>query len=274
MSSLPRSILTSGGRRGAVTLLVTFGLLSAPAIAAPRATLEAGLDPLRPNASTTVSIGFQIATDPGQQPPPLTGFAVTLPAGMGFAATTLGLSTCSLHGLLAEGAGACPHDSLMGFGSAQTVVSIGSQLVHETAPMSIFMTQPVAGNTTMLFYFNGQAPVIAPLVLQTEVLTPENSSASELSTSIPVVPTAPGAADVAIVGMRSSLGPARLRYFKHVRGHTVAYRPNGLDVPETCPSGGYVFKASFEFEDGSHTTARSVVPCARRNTSRHKGESR
>ena len=244
--------------------------LPAPAAAAPAVTLQARLQPEILGASTTVSVGFQIGASAELEPPPLSSFAVRLPAGMGFAGATLGRATCSEQTLLAEGAGACPRESVMGFGSAQVQAPFGSQAVRETGRVSIFMSQPVDRRTTMLFYFDGRAPVIAPLVLQTEILTPESTSDSVLSTEIPPIPTAPGSASVSILSLRADIGPSHVWYLKRVHGRTVAYHPKGLNVPETCPRGGFVFTGEFRFQDGSSATSRSIVPCPPRSARNRK----
>jgi hypothetical protein len=248
-------------------LALTSAGLPAPAAAV---TLRATLQPETLGASTTVSIGFQIATSSEPEAPPLSSFTVSLPAGMGFAGSTLGLATCSEQTILAGGAGACPRESAMGFGSAQVQAPFGSQAVRETGRVSIFMTQPVDRRTTMLFYFDGREPVIAPLVMQTEILTPENSFDSVLSTEIPPIPTAPGGASVSILSLRADIGPRHVWYLERVHGRTVAYHPKGLNVPETCPRGGFVFTGEFRFQDGSSATGRSVVPCPPRGARNRK----
>jgi hypothetical protein len=230
-------------------------------VAPPPVTLQAALDPEQLGESTTVSIGFRIASPPGQPPSPLTEFDVRLPAGMGLAATTLGLETCSTEALLRGGADGCSVESRMGFGSASVEASLGSQLVNESARVSILMGEPIAGHTTMLYYFEGKAPVIAPLVFPSEVLSVANSPTSEFDTAIPPIPALPGSPDVSILSLRASIGPNHLTYYKHVHGRLVGYKPIGMSVPPTCPRGGFVFSGEFGFQDGSHTTAATKVAC-------------
>ncbi len=231
--------------------------------AAPAVTLHAALRPERLDESTTVSIGFQIEAEAGQLPSPLTEFDVRLPAGMGLAATTLGLATCSPKALLLGGSTDCSAESRMGFGSASAKVALGSQTVNESARISILMGRSIGGHTTMLYYFEGKAPVIAPLVFPSEVLSVANSLTSEFDTEIPLIPTLPGAPDVAILSMRANIGPDNLTYHRHVDGRVVGYRPTGMSVPPTCPRGGFVFSAEFGFQDGAHTSATSTVACPR-----------
>lgn len=245
--------------------------LAPAAAAAPKVTLRAGLRPLRLGASTTVSIAFHVARGPAGELPPLSSFSLRLPPGMGFAASTLGLATCSAPTLLARGASSCPHESLIGFGSAQVQVPFGTQIVRESGRVSIFMTQPVERRTTTLFYFDGRRPVIAPLVLQSEIVTPENSRDSVLTTPIPLIPTAPEGPQGEMLGLRANIGPRSLRYVKRVHHRRVAYRPIGIEIPETCPPGGFAFVGEFRFQDGSRTGARSVVPCPARKAPVRRG---
>jgi hypothetical protein len=238
-------------------------LVACPALAGAFSpvTLQASLQPERLGSSTNLSIGFRIATKGGQEPTPLSSFAVTLPTGMGFAETTLGLATCSERALLEQGVGACPRESLMGSGYALVQAPFGSELVTEKTPASIFMTEPVEGHTTMLFYFTGRSPVIAALALQTQVLTGVGSSDSVLSTAIPGIPTAPGAPDVSMLALDAIIGPGKIIYYKRIHGRRVAYHPKGLGIPARCPRGGFLFTGEFGFQDGSRANARSVVPC-------------
>jgi hypothetical protein len=182
---------------------------------------------------------------------------------MGFAASELGLATCSPSRLLALGVGGCPLESLMGNGSAQVRVPFGDGIVSERARILIFMAKPVAEQTTTLFYFDGRAPVIAPIVLQSQVVTPEGSSNSILNTPVQAIPTTPDGPEATMVALRSTIGPADLRYYRREAGRRVPYRPEGLSLPGRCPPGGFRFAASFRFRDGTQTRTGTAVPCPR-----------
>lgn len=247
----------------ALAVVLAAAIPTAPAGAAPAVTLRAKLQPNRLGADTAVSLGFHLAAAPREELPPLSNFALRLPSGMGFAASQLGLATCSAPALLARGAGACPHESLIGFGTAQIRVPFGTQVVREGARVSIFMTKPVGRQTTALFYFDGRRPVISPLVLRSEVLTPEDSLGSILTTPIPSIATAPEGPEGALVALRATIGPRNLRYTKRVGRRAVAYRPRGIGIPSDCPAGGFVFAARFRFRDGTQARAEDVVPCPR-----------
>jgi hypothetical protein len=234
----------------------------ASALAGPLVFLRAGLRPETLGASTTVSIGFQIHADT-KALSPLRTFAVQLPLGIGFAASTLGVATCSEQELLARGVVACPRDSVMGSGHVVVQAPFGPQLLREIAPASLFMTQPVDGNTTLLFYFRGSAPVIAAFALQTQFVAPVGLPGFALEASIPEITTTPGGSAVSVLDLQANIGPRGLLYSRHVHGRTVTYHPVGLSVPESCPHGGFVFVGSFTFQDGSEVHSRSIVPCPR-----------
>ncbi|MGN6664378.1 MAG: hypothetical protein ACTHK6_09290 [Solirubrobacterales bacterium] len=252
--------------------LAAFALATSagPAVATPQATLKAKFRPERLGAPTAVSLAFHLHAASGEALPALTDFALRLPRGMGFGASELGLATCSESSLLSSGVRGCPRESLMGTGSAQVRVPFSNQVVRERARVFIFMARPVAEQTTTLFYFDGRRPVIAPIVLQSQIVTPEGSSDSILDTPVQTIPTAPDGPEARMVALRSTIGPSTLRYFRRVNHRRVPYRPEGLSLPDRCPPGGFRFAASFRFQDGSRTDARAAIPCPTSHA-RHRG---
>lgn len=149
----------------------------------------------------------------------------------------------------------------MGSGTASAESAFGAEVIRESATVSIFMGQPTDDHTTMLYYFEGRVPVIAPLVFPSQFVSNANSPRSEFVTTIPPVPALPGASDVAILSMHASIGPSNLRYVRHVGRRVVRYKPISMAVPTSCPKGGFAFSAVFSFEDGTRVTANHVVPC-------------
>jgi hypothetical protein len=245
----------------AVALTISCMAMAAPTLAAPSVKLSAALTPDKLGAQTTLSVGFQIATQGTELPSPLTEFNVRLPAGMGLAATTLGLDTCVNETLLGSGPSSCPGDAVMGSGNATADAYLGSELVKEPADLGIFMGQSVGEQTTILYYFDGKVPVIAPLVFQSLFLSPGDSPISELRTVLPLIPGLPGTPDASIVSMKVNIGGSKLTYTKQVHGKVVRYKPIGMSVPGHCPAGGFLFSADFHFQDGSSTSASRSVPC-------------
>jgi hypothetical protein len=255
--------------RPAVLTALVFALLcSSPPAGAQavfeRASLHASFSPDRLGAGTTISFAFHLETSEAAAPPPLTGLDLRIPAGMNYTNTTLGLSICQPSALLAKGLAGCPANSRLGYGSALVEVPFGTGAGHEIPEVQAVAGPSPTGNLVVLFYANGLFPVSAQLTFAGEVLPDTGRFGSQLQTSVPLVASVPGGPDVAIVSVRSTIGPAHLTYYKHVHGRRVGFRPRGVAVPERCPHGGFPFAASFAFQDGSATTASTTVPCPAR----------
>ncbi len=82
---------------------------------------------------------------------------------------------------------------------------------------------------------------------------------------VPLVPSLPDSPDVAVVQLTTTLGPLGITYYERVHGHTIAYHPRGLLLPDSCPRGGFPFAAELGFVDGSTASARRCVPGARQS---------
>jgi hypothetical protein len=255
---------------GIVLLLTGLGLcwVSAADAVIEQATLTASFSPDRLSTSTTIGFGFHVQTAEGTAPPPMTAVDLRMPAGMNFTSTTLGLAICQPAALMAEGTSGCPVNSRIGFGTALVEVPFGTGSGHEIPELDAMMGPPSKGNLVILFYADGKEPVYAQLVFSGEVLPQFGAFGSELATTVPPVPSVPGGPDVSIVKVAATIGPSHILYVKRVHGKTVHFHPKGVSVPEHCPKGGFPFSAEFAFQDGSHTTASTTVPCPK--PSRHK----
>jgi hypothetical protein len=236
---------------------------AATAGAEPKAKLTAALSPERLGQGTTIIFGFTIATTTGQVPSPLTSIDLYYPANLGIGTSGLGLETCSAAVLEAHGPGGCPSQSQMGYGKGLVEVPFGPEVLRETAQTSIFMAHIQEGHIGLLFYAEGHSPVFAQIIFHGLVLPASNPFGGDLDTTIPLVPTLPGAPNAAVVQLRSTIGPLHLTYFEHTRGKYLPYHPRGIVLPLTCPRGGFHFSASFSFEDDSHASAHTAVPCPR-----------
>jgi hypothetical protein len=248
----------------AIVAALAGGCAWAPAAGAvtEQATLQASFSPDRLGASTTIGFGFHLSTAEGLAPPPLANIDLHMPAGMDYTATTLGLSICQPKALEAHGLTGCPPNSRLGFGSAFVEVPFGSSSGQEIPEIWALMGPPTSNsNIVVLFYANGQTPVFAQLVFRGELLPSAGQFGSELNTAVPAIQSVPNGPDVSIISVSSTIGPGHLTYYKHVHGRRVPFRPVGIAVPTHCPRGGFPFSADFAFQDGSTTTASTVVPC-------------
>jgi hypothetical protein len=233
----------------------------AAANGAPSASLSAAFEPERLGGRTTLRFGFQITLPGGQVPPALTAIALSYPESLGIAFSRLGLVTCTQAQLEASGVSGCPENSIMGFGGATAEISLGSDVVGEPVPLTILRAPDEEGHLSLLFDAVGTYPLNTSAVFPGALLPASPPYGGQVSINVPLIPSLPGAPDVAIVRLRATLGPSGVTYFKPLEGRTIVYQPPGILLPNICPKGGFPFAAQFSFVDGSHASARTVEPC-------------
>jgi hypothetical protein len=241
--------------------LLVCGCLPATAGATQTVSLQTSFTPNKLGVSTTVGFGFKIASSGGGLPSPLTSLSLSLPPGIDYLTTTLGLSICQPANLLARGLAGCPPNSRLGFGSALVEVPFGQGSGHEIPNIQALMGPPHNGNIVVLFFANGQEPVYAQIVFQGELIYGSNTLGGSLNAAIPLIPSVTNGPPVSILSTQATIGPSHLTYYTRAHGKTVAFHPKGITEPRSCPRGGFVFSASFTFLDGSSATAKNVVPC-------------
>jgi hypothetical protein len=247
-----------------IAALVVCACAPASGQAAQRVAFKLHFVPNRPGGSTTVVSEILVSTSTGRVPSPVTSVSVHLPSGIGLAGSELGLSTCSIAMMEFAGPEHCPANSMIGQGSALSEVPFGPVIVREGASITAYLTQPVEGHTSMLFYADAETPVSAQIIFPAVLLPARKPLGSAfLNTLVPITPTLPLAPDVSVVRIRTVLGPLHLTYYKWVHKRKVPYHPVGILIPAHCPVGGFRFSATLSFLDGSTSTGRSVVPCPR-----------
>jgi len=236
--------------------------------------LGASFTPYRLGAPTTIGLNLQIRAPAGQVPSALTEVEVRYPQNLGFALSGLGLAVCSPSTLEAAGTSGCPANSIMGLGDALAELRFGPQLVTENASISIARAPDQEGHIALLLYASGPSPVNTQILSPAQLLPTSPPFGGRLNMELPIVPSVPGAPDVAIVSLHVTLGPQGLTYYEQTKGNTLAYTPKGILLPTTCPHGGFPFAATFSFLDGSHPDTRAAVPCPdpRRRARRHRGK--
>ncbi|MGO9760180.1 MAG: hypothetical protein ACLP1Q_02825 [Solirubrobacteraceae bacterium] len=247
----------------ATVLLVCVAASAAPCVA-ETVVLHTSFSPDRLGASTTIGFGFDIAGPGGRAPAPLRSVSLSLPAGINYLSTTLGLAICQPAALLARGPTGCPPDSHLGFGSALVEVPFGQGAGHEVPRIEALMGPPHDGNVVVLFYADGREPVYAQIVFEGELIAGSQTLGGSLDTAVPLIPSVANGPPVSVVSASTTIGPAHLTYYERVHGHTVSFHPTGVSVPSRCPRGGFAFSAQFSFQDGTSAVARSTVPCPRR----------
>ena len=235
--------------------------LPTAATAAQSVKLSATLTPEHLGRGTTIGFSFQIEAPAGAIPAPLTGIDLSYPENLGVATSGLGLATCSAARIEAFGPNHCPADSVMGTGSAIAEFPVGLEIVHESAPVSIFRAPDENGQLALLLYITAANPVGVQIALPSMLLGASAPFGGSVQIGVPLVPSFPDAPDVAVVQLTATLGPLGITYYERVHGHTIAYHPRGVLLPEHCPRSGFPFAAELGFVDGSTASARTVVPC-------------
>ena len=231
------------------------------AASTPTASLTAAFEPERLGRRTTLSFGFRIRGAAGHLPPALTAIDFSYPNNLGIALSGLGLATCTAGKLEASGLGGCQANSIMGFGDATAEISLGSDVVGEPVPITILRAPNEEGHISLLFDAVGTAPLNTSAVFPGALLPAPAPFGGQVSIKAPLIPSLPGAPDVAIVALHATLGPSGVTYFEQAEGRRFAYQPPGILLPNSCPRGGFPFAAQFSFVDGSHASARSREAC-------------
>jgi hypothetical protein len=236
--------------------------MAAAASAETSVSLGASFSPYRLGARTTIELSFQLRAPAGEVPAALTDAEVRYPPDLGIALSGLGLAVCSPATLEAAGTSGCPANSIMGHGDAVAELRFGTQIVTESATISIARAPDQGGHVALLLYVSGPSPVNTQILSPAQLLPASGPYGGRLNIEVPLVASVPGAPDLAIVKLSVTVGPQGLTYFERVGDQTLAYRPKGILLPTRCPRGGFPFVGAFTFADGQHASSRAVVPCS------------
>jgi hypothetical protein len=252
--------LDSPVRRVCLVLGAFVLLLLAPAMAAASQSvnLRASFSPYRLGGRTTIGFDFHINSPPGQIPSAVTDINVRYPQNVGIVLSGLGVAACTAA-LLGEAS--CPTNSIMGGGSALAELRFGEQIVTEHARLTIARAPNEEGHIALLFYAVGPSPVDTQILSPAQLVPAAAPFGGRLNIELPLVQSVPGAPDVAITQLQATIGPQGITYYEQAAGAPQGYTPRGILLPPTCPRGGFPFSAEFTFLDGSHPTARAVIPC-------------
>jgi hypothetical protein len=226
-------------------------------------SLTATFSPEHLGAGTTIRIGFAISTPAGRAPSPVTDVELLLPHGLSIATSDLGLETCQPAALEANGLAGCPTNSLMGRGSAAAQVPFGVASVTENAPIELFSGPLQEGHPQLLFFAEGEYPVLADIIFGALVLPAQAPFGGALNATLPLVPSVTDGPDVALVRLQTTIGAKGIVYTEHVKGKTIEFRPRGIVLPAICPHGGFAFAVHLTFQDATHASTATVVSCPR-----------
>lgn len=229
--------------------------LSQPFTVTPRFT------PYRLGASTNLSANATVGL-PGTTPMPLTKVVGYGPAGL--TVNVSGTGTCERRLLEQEGPAGCPPDSRLGFGGGTALVAVGGQVVKSSFTLDFFLAPRQAGRLSLLIYVDAVSPVALQLVLTGKEVRGRAPYGFGLSVEIPLISTAPGAADASVESAYFTLGGQHIAYYHTVRGKQQLVHVNGIVLPKTCRGTGLPFTFTVDFMDGESSTNDFTMPCPRR----------
>ncbi len=257
-------------KQGVLRVLVTIAACCAapgvaaglpPSASASGTTLTAAFSPDKLGAAAAMEIGFQIHRAPTGKMPTLTNIEFHLPAGVSLTTSELGLASCAPSTLRSAGVSGCQSDAVMGYGSAVVLAPDGAEALREPSRVTVLMGPATDRRTTLLFYVDGDSPVIAQLLFSGQMVEGSGVFGGDLNAVIPLTAGLPGEPDATVIGMSATLGSNNVIYHESVHGRRVAYKPKGVAVPSHCPAGGFPFAAKFTFADGSTESASTTTPC-------------
>ncbi|HXE46186.1 MAG TPA: hypothetical protein VN635_13460 [Conexibacter sp.] len=203
---------------------------------------------------------------------PLTEVRLAYPEALGLVSSGLGLATCTRPAsdfaqVLVEGPllGGCPPNAVMGYGEARAIVRMAqtAQAIPEYATVALLAGPIAQGKLGLVVYVEGQRPFGGQLAFAGDVSDAAPPYGGVLTVRMPVIPGIQDVATVSLVQLRLVIGSHAIRYYRRQHGRRVAYRPDGIELPERCPRGGFRFHAEVRFADGSRRSTGSVTRCPR-----------
>lgn len=200
---------------------------------------------------------------------PLTEVRFAYPRSLGLVSSGLGLAACirppedfATVLLSWTGLGGCSPNAVMGVGTALALVELSNgQVIPEYATVTLLSGPLEHGRLGLVVYVDGQRPFGAKLAFAGDVRDVGGRYGGEMTVRMPAVPGLEELATVSLVEMRIVIGSHAIRYYERRGGRRVAYRPEGITLPVSCPAHGFRFRARVSFADGSRRTATSTTPC-------------
>lgn len=250
--------------RGVACAIVAAVIVApAPGRAETSARLHIALTPEHLGRGTTIEFGFDLTEPAGSVPQPVRTISLFYPRHFGILTSGLGHASCTTGTLEVLGALGCPSRSLMGFGTATGAIQVGDERVDEQALTSVYLAPFQNGEIALLFLLDAYTPLLAERIFDGALQPAPPPFGGALTIDVPAIEGLAEGPDVALVKLRSTIGPLGITYYEHIHGHFVPYRPSGIVLPLHCPNGGFPFAARFTFADGHRLTATRKVRCPR-----------
>jgi hypothetical protein len=270
-----------GGRRHRLAAVCAVALLAGavPAATAPRTRAQATTTPatvalrvaLNRNARLggTTAITFDFRIDARRAPAAMTDLTVRVPVGIDFATSGLGVATChpaqrDVLDVLARGHDLrpCPANAVLGRGHASAAIYYSEeQTVAASGAITLYNGPPVGNRPGVVAYILTQHPIRSQLVYAGGLFNAPRPFGLGMRLNLPPLPNSPFGAPISVARLTFDLGGEDIVYYELINGRRVTYRPGGLALPAHCPRGGFRFRATVGFADGSARSGGAIVPC-------------
>ncbi len=152
----------------------------------------------------------------------------------------------------------------MALGDARAAVRIGTYRFTATALLTILSGDYRDGQLGLVAFVDGLNPLGYKLAYRGSAGSAPAPFGGQLTMTLPAIPDLPDDASFALTRLRLSIGDPRIVY---VDGRH-RYRPGGIELPRSCPRGGFRFRAQLGFADGSRSTLETRAACPRRGSAR------
>jgi hypothetical protein len=233
-------------------------IAAAVAWAAETFTTRVYFTPDKLGAPANLSANTVFAAN-GAVPTPISRLVAYGPAGL--QVDTKGAGTCQKTLLEAQGPSGCPEDSRIGFGGGNALVEIAKEFIKEPYTLDFFLGPKQAGHLTFLVYAQATSPVSVELVVEAKEIHGPKPYGLGVEATIPPIPTLPEAPYASIETNYFTVGSQKVSYYDVVHGQRKLVHVKGLIVPKTCPKGGFPFKVTITFLDGSSSSDTYTSPC-------------
>ncbi len=266
------------GRRHRAVALCTVALLTGatPAATASKTQVQAAMAPATvalhvafdrtARLGGTTAIAFDLRIDARRAPAAMAALTVRVPAGIDFATSGLGIATChptqrDLLDVLARGHDLrpCPANAVLGRGNATAAIYYSDeQTVAASGAITLYNGPPVGHRPGVVAYIRAQHPIRSQLVYAGGLFNAPRPFGLGMQLTLPALPNSPFGAPISVARLTFTLGGKDIIYRDGPRRH---YRPGGLPLPTRCPPGGFRFRATVGFADGSARSGGATVPC-------------
>jgi hypothetical protein len=224
-----------------------------------------------PNArlGSPTAIAFDFRIDARRAPAAMTDLTVRTPAGVDFATSGLGVATCrpaqrDVLDVLARGHDLrpCPANAVLGRGDATAAIYYSDEeTVAASGAITLYNGPPVGNRPGVVAYVRTQHPIRSQLVYAGGLFNAPRPFGLGMRLTLPPLPNSPFGAPISVARLTFDLGGEDIVYYELINGRRVKYRPGGLALPARCPRGGFRFRATVGFADGSARSGDATVPC-------------